>query len=364
MHEPDETDDDSPAVHHQHHHHHGSQNSNNNKNKIDNHLSSGSNDGGYVSSLRSAAGTTSGGRGGSSSGTTNGNNGKAANRMLILSSSELQLNLLEKDNKSQVDGKIVAKREIKSENRQTSHSTRNNSNPQIAFNVNNNRGVNKNLNPYAVVGVNATNETTALTNQSRSTTSSDNVPAAIMVEADEVDVVDTDSYDGNSYDSGLVPDGVIAIATSPLLMQQSQNQYQMQQRQRLKQQQKQQSTSLHKIPNEAATIPVKYSHIRSAPSTSIELDTATGYETRQSASTMELECLAGYDGGLPQQFVLEAYDSRTKKLRLNVTSAYTDIPLFRFDLSGKLTHFWFSKGLVEFSFQQMPTATYTQTDSD
>lgn len=68
-------------------------------------------------------------------------------------------------------------------------------------------------------------------------------------------------------------------------------------------------------------------------------DTAsTTYETRQSSSTttMELECIAGYDGGLPQHFILEAYDSRTRKLRLNVTNAYTDVPLFRFDLSGKL----------------------------
>lgn len=52
-------------------------------------------------------------------------------------------------------------------------------------------------------------------------------------------------------------------------------------------------------------------------------------------TTMELECVAGYDGGLPQQFVLEAYDSRTKKLRLNITSAFSDIPLFRIDLAGR-----------------------------
>lgn len=51
-------------------------------------------------------------------------------------------------------------------------------------------------------------------------------------------------------------------------------------------------------------------------------------------STMELECLAGYDGGLPQQFYLEAYDSKTKKLRLNVTSIFNDVPLFRIDLTG------------------------------
>ncbi|CAD7090616.1 unnamed protein product, partial [Hermetia illucens] len=50
-------------------------------------------------------------------------------------------------------------------------------------------------------------------------------------------------------------------------------------------------------------------------------------------SAIELECVAGYDGGLPQYFVLEAYDSRSKKLRLNMTSTYPDIPLFRIDLT-------------------------------
>lgn len=57
-----------------------------------------------------------------------------------------------------------------------------------------------------------------------------------------------------------------------------------------------------------------------------------------SASTtptaMELECVAGYDGGLPQYFVLEAYDSRTRKLRLNITSAFPDLPVFRIDMEG------------------------------
>lgn len=51
-------------------------------------------------------------------------------------------------------------------------------------------------------------------------------------------------------------------------------------------------------------------------------------------TAMELECVAGYDGGLPQYFLLEAYDSRTKKLRLNITSAFSDVPLFRIDLTG------------------------------
>ncbi|XP_065359099.1 putative uncharacterized protein DDB_G0282133 [Calliphora vicina] len=50
-------------------------------------------------------------------------------------------------------------------------------------------------------------------------------------------------------------------------------------------------------------------------------------------STMELECMPGYDGGLQQQFYLEAYDSKTKKLRLNTSSTYADVPIFRVDLS-------------------------------
>lgn len=52
-------------------------------------------------------------------------------------------------------------------------------------------------------------------------------------------------------------------------------------------------------------------------------------------TAMELECVAGYDGGLPQFFMLEAYDSRTKKLRLNITSAFPEFPLFRIDMDGE-----------------------------
>ena len=52
-------------------------------------------------------------------------------------------------------------------------------------------------------------------------------------------------------------------------------------------------------------------------------------------TAMELECVAGYDGGLPQFFVLEAYDSRTRRLRLNITSAFPDLPLFRIDMDGE-----------------------------
>lgn len=57
-------------------------------------------------------------------------------------------------------------------------------------------------------------------------------------------------------------------------------------------------------------------------------------EAVEQPTLMELECIAGYDGGLPQYFFLEAYDSRTRKLRLNITSALNDVPLFRIDLAG------------------------------
>jgi hypothetical protein len=33
-----------------------------------------------------------------------------------------------------------------------------------------------------------------------------------------------------------------------------------------------------------------------------------------------VECVPGYDGGLPQRFVLEVYEARTMRLRLNLTS--------------------------------------------
>ncbi|XP_049278439.1 uncharacterized protein LOC125761396 [Anopheles funestus] len=62
--------------------------------------------------------------------------------------------------------------------------------------------------------------------------------------------------------------------------------------------------------------------------------TASGVGANELQPTMmELECVAGYDGGLPQHFFLEAYDSRTRKLRLNITSALNDVPLFRIDLT-------------------------------
>lgn len=49
-----------------------------------------------------------------------------------------------------------------------------------------------------------------------------------------------------------------------------------------------------------------------------------------------MECRAGYDGGLPQRFILEAYDAHTMRLRLNLNSSDTETPVFRIDLSEML----------------------------
>ena len=46
------------------------------------------------------------------------------------------------------------------------------------------------------------------------------------------------------------------------------------------------------------------------------------------AGSLDVECVAGSDGGLPQTFHLEAYESRSMVLRYNVTAA---VPLFRLE---------------------------------
>ncbi|XP_063218435.1 nephrin-like [Bacillus rossius redtenbacheri] len=53
-----------------------------------------------------------------------------------------------------------------------------------------------------------------------------------------------------------------------------------------------------------------------------------------STDALDVECLAGYDGGLPQSFVLEAYESRTMRLRLNATAPRR--PFFRVELDDLL----------------------------
>lgn len=47
----------------------------------------------------------------------------------------------------------------------------------------------------------------------------------------------------------------------------------------------------------------------------------------------DVDCIPGHDGGLTQHFVLEAYESRTMRLRLNLSS---DVPIFRVDLTELL----------------------------
>lgn len=69
------------------------------------------------------------------------------------------------------------------------------------------------------------------------------------------------------------------------------------------------------------------------PPTNCSLHLASNH----SSDELEVECRAGYDGGLPQTFVLEAYDSYNLRLRFNLSSSGgTDAPSFRFELSQML----------------------------
>lgn len=56
----------------------------------------------------------------------------------------------------------------------------------------------------------------------------------------------------------------------------------------------------------------------------------------QTTESVEIECRSGYDGGLPQHFVLEAYDALTMRLRMNLSVHDTETPLFRLDLGDLL----------------------------
>lgn len=47
---------------------------------------------------------------------------------------------------------------------------------------------------------------------------------------------------------------------------------------------------------------------------------------------LEVECVAGFDGGLPQTFHLEAVDPSTETVRLNLTTHI--VPLFRVELAA------------------------------
>lgn len=69
-----------------------------------------------------------------------------------------------------------------------------------------------------------------------------------------------------------------------------------------------------------------------SPLSNCTLRTATNH----SLDALEVECRAGYDGGLPQRFVLEAYDSYTMRMRLNLSSSNADYPMFRIELGELL----------------------------
>jgi hypothetical protein len=47
----------------------------------------------------------------------------------------------------------------------------------------------------------------------------------------------------------------------------------------------------------------------------------------QTGESLEVECAAGFDGGLPQKFVLEVYEALSNQLRLNLSNEVT--PAFR-----------------------------------
>ncbi|XP_025154526.1 contactin-1a isoform X4 [Harpegnathos saltator] len=62
----------------------------------------------------------------------------------------------------------------------------------------------------------------------------------------------------------------------------------------------------------------------------------------QSAEILEVECVPGYDGGLHQEFRLEAYEVLTGNLRVNASSVSVDLPIFRIAVADLLpaTHFY------------------------
>lgn len=53
----------------------------------------------------------------------------------------------------------------------------------------------------------------------------------------------------------------------------------------------------------------------------------------RTSEILDVECRPGYDGGLPQIFMLEAYDANNMKMRLNLTSLSLEFPLFRLELN-------------------------------
>ncbi|XP_003702634.2 sidestep III [Megachile rotundata] len=62
----------------------------------------------------------------------------------------------------------------------------------------------------------------------------------------------------------------------------------------------------------------------------------------QSSEILEVECVPGYNGGLKQEFRLEAYEVLTGNLRVNASSVSADVPIFRIAVADLLpaTHFY------------------------
>ncbi|XP_033218272.1 B-cell receptor CD22-like [Belonocnema kinseyi] len=62
----------------------------------------------------------------------------------------------------------------------------------------------------------------------------------------------------------------------------------------------------------------------------------------QSSEILEVECVPGYDGGLRQEFRLEAYEFASGKMRFNSSSISAEVPIFRIPVGDLLpaTHFY------------------------
>ncbi|CAG5106044.1 Similar to Cadm1: Cell adhesion molecule 1 (Rattus norvegicus) [Cotesia congregata] len=62
----------------------------------------------------------------------------------------------------------------------------------------------------------------------------------------------------------------------------------------------------------------------------------------QTLESLDVECAAGYDGGLRQDFRLEAYEAQTNLLRVNISSISPEAPVFRIPVADLLpaNHFY------------------------
>ena len=62
----------------------------------------------------------------------------------------------------------------------------------------------------------------------------------------------------------------------------------------------------------------------------------------QSSEILEVECVPGYDGGLRQEFRLEAFEVVSGKMKFNTSSVSAETPIFRIPVANLLpaTHFY------------------------